>query len=1031
MQGRKLASILALFLLFAPFLCELHGQRSAAYYLESDHHRALELFDKEKYAAAQEAFDRVIETHGPNDLLRIAAEYYSARCAMELYNQDAEEKMENFVQEHPDSPWLTEAYLELGLYYYQKHRHDKAITAFSKVDTGELAQRKRYELSFKKGHSYFKEEAFDQASRSFYRIKDQEHAYKGPATYYYAHIAYRKKNYKTALDHFKRIEDHPNFKTIVPYYLTQIHYELENYERIIEMAPPFLDSAGTERPNEIARIIGEAFYKTERYEEALPYLQQYIDNSYGVNREDRYQIGFAHMKAGKPEKALEHLEKVVTQDDSLGQIAYYHMGKLYVKKGEKRRAQSAFRSASRIDRNDKIREDALFKFAKLSYELSYDPFDQAIDALNSYIKEYPESDRKEEALKLLSELYMSSRDLDAALKSMERIEDKGLRIRTAYQIVAFDKAVNLYLSDRYNKAIEFFEKARIYPMDRELTTKSLYWQAQCNAELGRSQKALQMYREFRRKPGAFDLPYYHRSYYDAGYVLFRDSAYKDAATEFRKFTDAVPKEARAKEVADAYQRTGDAYYLIKDYKRAVRFYKKGVAIENGKARDRGLYQLAVCKGLMGDLEGKIEVLQRLLDEMPNSEFGPQAKLELGRALVRTKEKDRALQVFRGVIEANPESFEAQKARLQAGLILYQKGKDQKALSRLKEVVSSKAGYELSKEALNRIRDIHVETGTMKKYNQYVAELEGFEIDEDEMEEANYRSAENLFTKGNYEKAAEAFKDYLKKFDSPKHGINARFYRSQALLRSGDSSEALSSFREVVKKGPNRFTLPALEEASTLAHSLDSLETAVTLYKRLEEKSNSGGKTLKALVGQMRCNDELGRDSASAKVAEKVLEHPELTDKERVEALMIKGEQLMADGALEQARSVFRKVVDTTSSIAKAKARYRIAESHLKEGDPQKSEKVIYELVHQKPSYKEWVAKGFILLSDAYREMGDLFQAKETLKSLIGSYDGEQLVKKAEKKLERIKKEIKEKEKQSEKDTGRKSLEIETDSLEDR
>lgn len=1035
MQGTKRSFILVAILLLPPFLCDSEGQRSAAYTLGQEHHEALELFDKEKYAAAQAAFDRVAEKHSSNDLIAIAARYYSARCAMELYNRDAEEKMTEFVEHYPDSPWLTQAYYQLGRYHYQKHRYDRAIENFATLDTSDLEEGRRHEVAFKKGHAHFKEGDFEKADQAFYSIKDQEQDYYGPANYYFAHIAYRRKNYQTALEHFQRIEDHPNFKGIIPYYLTQIHYLLENYDTVIQMAPPFLDSAGTERPKEIARIIGESFYAKERYEESIPYLERYIKNAYGVNREDRYQMGYALMKAGKHEQALDHFEKVVEKEDSLAQAAYYHVGTIQIEEGAKRKAQSAYRSASRFDMNERIREDALFQFAKLSYELSYDPFDQAIGALRTYIEEYPNSDRKEEALEYLSRLYMSSRDRDAALASMERIDEKNNRIKTAYQVVAYDKGVNLFLEGRYAKAIKVFQKSRTYQMDRDLTAKSLYWEARSNSELDRTEKALKTFEEFRREPGAFELPFYERSYYDAGYVYFNDSSYKEAATEFRKFTDAVDPKEKPSEVADAHQRTGDAYYLIKDYDRALRFYRKASGIKEGGARDRALYQSAICLGLMEELDQKIASLEKLLEEVPSSSFKAQAELELGRALVKKDDKDRALARFRSLIDKRPESFEAQKARLQAGLILYQRGDNEKALSRFKEVVESGSGPEISREAMNRIRNIHVETGNMEAFNEYAENVEGFEVEEKEMDEANYRSAENSFTQGNYEKAARSFKKYLEAFDPPQYAINARFYRAKSLLRIQDSAKALQSFIEVLSDGPNRFTLPALEEGASLAHDLDSLPRALDLYRRLEERSNSGSRTLQALTGQMRVLKALSKDSLAYEAADKVLRHPETNDKLRVEALMIQGRYLQ-EGAkdLKAARELFQRVIDTTSSIAKAEARHRIAKSYFQERDLEKTEEQIYKLVHQKPSYKEWVAKGFLLLSDVYREKGDRFQAKETLKSLIDSYDGEAIVKKAKKSLVEIRKaerEAEEEEERSKKDTNDMEIRLEPDTTEER
>ena len=67
-----------------------------------------------------------------------------------------------------------------------------------------------------------------------------------------------------------------------------------------------------------------------------------------------------------------------------------------------------------------------------------------------------------------------------------------------------------------------------------------------------------------------------------------------------------------------------------------------------------------------------------------------------------------------------------------------------------------------------------------------------------------------------------------------------------------------------------------------------------------------------------------------------------------------------------------------------------------------SEQVIFELAKMVPSYDYWVAKGFILLADNYLQMGNAFQAKATLQSIIENNDNEELLAIAREKLEKIK-----------------------------
>jgi predicted negative regulator of RcsB-dependent stress response len=62
---------------------------------------------------------------------------------------------------------------------------------------------------------------------------------------------------------------------------------------------------------------------------------------------------------------------------------------------------------------------------------------------------------------------------------------------------------------------------------------------------------------------------------------------------------------------------------------------------------------------------------------------------------------------------------------------------------------------------------------------------------------------------------------------------------------------------------------------------------------------------------------------------------------------------------------------------------------------------VYDLVDEMPSYDYWLAKSFILLADNYVKLGNVFQAKRTLQSVIDNHEGEELKNIAIRRLEAI------------------------------
>ena len=117
----------------------------------------------------------------------------------------------------------------------------------------------------------------------------------------------------------------------------------------------------------------------------------------------------------------------------------------------------AYDAASNLDFDAKIKEESLFNFAKLTYELSYSPFNETIKAFDRYISLYPNSERNSEAYRYLVEVYMVTRNYNDAISSIEKIQNKTPAVLRAYQRVTFYRGLELFNNLAYNQAIGYFD----------------------------------------------------------------------------------------------------------------------------------------------------------------------------------------------------------------------------------------------------------------------------------------------------------------------------------------------------------------------------------------------------------------------------------------------------------------------------------------------------------------------------------------------------------------------------------------------
>jgi TolA-binding protein len=830
--GYYLFSVLILLISFQT----VSGQKSLIYDNDdSSYRRALDLFEKEKYGAAQRHFQQAIREYGDSHtLLKSNAEYYSALCAIELFNDDAEYLMAKFVSDHPESIHRNDAHFHLGKLYYRKRNYRKASDWLEAARHEYLKEELRDEYFFMLGYGYFMRNEFEKASRAFFVIKDWRSTYAAPATYYYSHIAYTNNNLATALHGFLSLRDDESFSGLVPYYIIQIYYLQRRYDDVIANGPGLLKIAVPRRVPEISRIIGESYYRRRQYTEAIPYLEKYADNTGTISREDRYQLGYCYYQTGRYEEAAAMFERVGGRDDELSQNTNYHLADCYIKLNDKQKARMAFSAAARMGYDPTIQEDALFNYSLLTFEIAYSPFNEAINGFNSFIELFPESRRIDEAYNYLVMAYMNTRNYREALASIEKIKVKTNDIRRAYQRVAYFRGLELYSNLRFEDAIRAFDLSlENAQFNTAISAQSYYWKGEALFRLSRYSEAISNYNRFMLSPGAFQLQEYNISHYNMGYAHFRNNDHPNAISWFRRYLN-LTRESKIRMTGDALNRIGDSYFILNQYHNSVEYYDRAIA--NGLAnRDYSLFQKAIAMGLMNNRNGKIKVLDQLLAEHPASSYRLDALFEMGNAHMAINVPERAYTYYARLAEEYPSSSFVSSALLQLGLIEYNRNRNKEAITFYKKVAETFPGTPQSRSALSGLRNIYLDMNDVDSYVTYTRSLGAYaSVTISEQDSLIYIAAENLYMSGNLARAAEGFGRYIEQFRNGSFILNAHYYKADSHHRLGEREKALESYNFVTRMFRNTFTEPRLLGLLQLIMKRGTIKEPLKTMRNLKE-----------------------------------------------------------------------------------------------------------------------------------------------------------------------------------------------------
>ncbi|MDR0414835.1 MAG: tetratricopeptide repeat protein [Prevotellaceae bacterium] len=996
-------SIFALSLtLFAPLAAQTVCNMSEA---DETYRKAVELYRKKLYGLAQAEFERAITKNVAarhDDHLRLAAEYYILECAYEQWSPAAEMLIKKFIEKYPESGRQNDARYLLARYYFREGSYEKAAAVFDAFEINALSDNDYQEYAFKKAYSMFVCGRLDEASSLFAVVKDGSSKYAPAATYYYSHIAYEQKRFVVALKGFESLRDDEVFSKLAPYYIIQIYHYQKSYDKVIAEGSAFMENVKGKRLPEIARIVGEAYYHRKQYAEALPYIEKFAETSPELTRSDKYLLGYIYYQNKNYPKAAGTFEQLVVSDDSLAQSAYYYLADAFLQQGNKQNAGRAFLQASKMDFFPEIKEDALFSYAKLMFELNSGPFNDAIEALNTYLAAYPGSRRSDEVNKCLMQAYVYSKNYKAALTSLQAIVSPDADALAAMQKVAYFRAVELLQNQDYAEAMEMFDLSLKYSSnDDTFAALATYWKAETAYRLDDFALAQKLFREVVLSAGIMQREEYRLAHYNLGYSLFKQRRYAEAESWFRKYLafGGTPNAM----LCDVYNRVGDCSFMRRSYEAAVTSYRNVVKLGVTDV-DYAALQCGLCYGLLGNQSKKIELMDVVTGITPVSPYADYALYEKGRCYVQMQHYDQAVSVYLQLLSKHPESLFYAKTLVELGLISINRGEAQKALDYYKRVINDFSGTAEARSALMGIKNIYVELGDVDSYFKYVAGLKDFvNVNPSAKDSMTFVVAERAYMTGSCEKATDLFQKYLQEFSGGIFSIDVNFYMGDCFYRQGKLEEALPHFEFVINTPKNSYTELALLGAARGAFEMGDNARASDYYGRLQPIAGSKANLVESRLGKLRADYLMNAHDDVVTDAAALLSVDNLPQEIVREAHFKRAKAYESLEEPDKALDDYALVAQDVKTIEGAEAKYKMIEALFNSNKLDEAEQEVFNLSKSGVPHQYWMAKSFIILGDVYVKRDDMFQAKATFESILDGYsvDNDGIITEVIRKLQQI------------------------------
>ncbi|RXP46563.1 hypothetical protein EC396_13640 [Lutibacter sp. HS1-25] len=944
----------------------------------ADYNHALLLYQNKSYVAAQQQFDQIKSKYNNASELKANCAYYAANCAVRLGQPNADELMQQFVDNYPTSTKRNSAFIDVANYYFNTGSYAYAAKWYAKVNTTNLTLKQEETFNFNYGYSLFSVKNYAGAKSYFLLLLDSQ-IYGAQAKYYYGFIAYNQDDYDTAGKYLSEVENNKSFKTDVSYYLADMNFKLGNFQKAIDYGLPILEKSRGIEHSEISKIIGESYFNLQKYEEAIPYLINYKGKSGKFNNTDYYFLGYAYYKQNNFKNAISNFNKIIDGNNIVAQNAYYHLAECYLELAEKQAALNAFRNAAQMPFEPEIQKDAWLNYAKLSYEIG-NPYKSVPEVLNEYLSLYPNSPNKTEINDLIISSYITSKNYEGALDYLKG--KKSNKEQALYQKVSFYQGLAFFNDAKYDLAKENFENSLTVSADGLITAEATFWKGESNYRLENFAGAISDFKAFSSNSYASKTPNFEVLNYNLAYAYFKHKEYPQAINAFKLYLQKNSNDLVKKN--DSYLRIADSYFVESNYKSAIEYYNNALKT-NGIDADYAQFQKAICYGLTGNENEKIKELNLFLKTHKKSIYRDDAYYVLGNSYIKINNNKLALENFNYLITNHNQSTLVSKALLKKGLIYYNTDKNNEALTNYKTVVNRFPNTAEANQAVKNIRQIYVDLGRVDEYATWVKTIDFVNVSDAELDNDMYESAEKQYLQNNSKKAIQNFEKYLENFPKGIHVLKANFYLAQSLFSDNQQVKTIPYYTFVTNQDANEFTETALERLSVVYLETNNWQAAIPLLERLETSARLPQNIIFAQSNLMKGYYEEKKYQKAVSYADLILQNPKLDANIKSDAHIIIAHSAIKTNNETKARTAYVEVGKIASGELKAEALYYNAYFENKDGSYRVSNEIVQTIAADFAAYKYWAAKGLIVMAKNYYELDDAFQATYILESVLKNF----------------------------------------------
>ncbi|MEQ8924453.1 MAG: tetratricopeptide repeat protein, partial [Fulvivirga sp.] len=801
--------------------------QNTQYFNESESHyrSGLDLLDKGHYGSAREAFEKYLN-NAQSVSHKADAEYYVAYCALGLYHNDGEKRIENFIEQYPEHPKALTAYYDLGSFYFKEKEYKKAAEYYSKVNLTLITEQERNETRFNLGYSLFSQRKFNEAIEYFNVLKDKKSQYSAASSYYAGYIEYENKEYQKAIIDLERAGKDDAYASVAPELLATLYYKQGRYDDLIKYG----ESVGVNtaaHAKDLHLMLGDAYLYNNKTAKAVDAYKK-AESSRALTRDERYRVGFAYYKEKNFEKSIFHFKQTASDKDSIGVYSGYYLGIMYLSEGNKLYAKTAFYNTRENTINEHLKEEGAYQYSKICYDLGLS--DEAINSFNYYLDNHPSGKYTGEVSDLLSEAYLSTNSYELAIAHIDKQKSISKKLEGVYQKANYLKATELFNKGNYRESIVYFKKSLKYPNDAQVKYQANLWIGEAYSVGRMYDEAIPFYQNVVGAASIVDSNTLNQARYGLGYAYFNSKDYTKALLYFKAYITPETSSKTNKYYHDGLIRLADCYYVTKEYNLALTYYQRASTFSRADL-DYVMYQSGVIYGIEGNLSAAVSSLDQVI-KIKDSRYVDDAIYQKGQLNFEKGNYQPAIASFTQLIDGHANSRLVPYALLRRGSANYNLKNYTKTVQDYTNLLKSYPTHTVSRDVLLPLQEVLNLSNRGAEFDALLAEYKSKNPDKKGLENVEFETAKNFYFNLDYKKAIARFSDFIAEYPDDTKVNEAKYYMAESHYRLRAYNEALDIYNQLFTLTDFQYKNRVVGRIAEIEFSSGRYQNAVYFYREL-------------------------------------------------------------------------------------------------------------------------------------------------------------------------------------------------------